>query len=93
MDETARSRGRRAGNHVLLSFLIEYVMIRQHENLNIINALIKIIATYPDLRFTQILSNLGLDKDLFYEEPNKTLEKIYNSSLYKSIIEKGRRQH
>ena len=31
---------------------------------------------YPDWRFTQILSNIGLDKDRFYEEPKETLAVI-----------------
>ena len=35
-----------------------------------------IVNRFPDLRFTQILTNLGLDKDLFYQESVDTLENI-----------------
>jgi len=49
---------------------------RRKYNLRIIVVLLKIIFKYPELRFCQILSNLGLDKDNFYEEPDKTLKRI-----------------
>lgn len=49
---------------------------REKYNLLIINRLLCILSIFPDWRFTQLLSNLGLDKDRFYEEPNKTLELI-----------------
>jgi len=49
---------------------------REKYNLLIINRLLCILAIFPDWRFTQLLSNLGLDKDRFYEEPDKTLELI-----------------
>lgn len=50
--------------------------IRQPFNLKIVDLLKKIIENNPDLRFTQILSILELDKDKFYEEPNVTLINI-----------------
>ena len=49
---------------------------RQEINLMIINKLRDIVLAYPDLRFTQILSNLNLDKNRFYEEPDETLKSI-----------------
>lgn len=56
-------------------------------NYTILCILDEIVSACPELRFTQILSNLGLDKDNFYEEPDKTLERICNSSFYKEIKE------
>lgn len=47
--------------------------IRQPFNLRIVDLLKEIIENNPDLRFTQILSILELDKDKFYEEPHITL--------------------
>jgi len=47
--------------------------IRQPFNLRIVDLLKEIIKNNPDLRFTQILSILELDKDKFYEEPHITL--------------------
>jgi len=47
--------------------------IRQPFNLRIVDLLKEIIENNPDLRFTQILSMLELDKDKFYEEPHITL--------------------
>ena len=49
---------------------------RQELNLKIINKIKDLILAHPDLRFTQILSNLNLDKDRFYEEPDETLKSI-----------------
>lgn len=54
---------------------------RKKYNLLIVWELTIIIVKHPNLRFCQILSILELDKDNFYEEPDKTLVKI-----------KGRRQ-
>ena len=50
--------------------------IRQPFNLIIVDLLKEIIKNNPDLRFTQILSILELDKDKFYEEPHITLQNI-----------------
>ena len=52
------------------------VGMRQENNRRIIEQITKIVDTYPDLRFCQILSILGLDTDRFHEEPNVTLNRI-----------------
>lgn len=49
---------------------------RQSSNLEILKILNIIVERFPQLRFTQILTNLGLDKDLFYEESVDTLDNI-----------------
>jgi hypothetical protein len=49
---------------------------RQTANLEILKILNMIVNRFPDLRFTQILTILNLDKDLFYEESVDTLEHI-----------------
>ena len=49
---------------------------RQSSNLEILKILNIIVERFPQLRFTQILTNLGLDKDLFYEESVDTLNNI-----------------
>lgn len=49
---------------------------RRKYNFKIIVELIKVIIVHPDLRFCQILSILELDRDNFYEEPDKTLSRI-----------------
>ena len=51
---------------------------RQSSNLEIVNLLSKVVERHPELRFTQILSALGLDKDRFYEESVDTLQDIKN---------------
>ena len=49
---------------------------RQTANLEILKILNTVVNRFPDLRFTQILTILNLDKDLFYEESVVTLEHI-----------------
>jgi len=49
---------------------------RQSANLEILKILDMIVNRFPQLRFTQILTILNLDKDLFYEESVDTLEHI-----------------
>lgn len=49
---------------------------RQTANLEILKILDMIVNRFPQLRFTQILTNLNLDRDLFYEESTDTLEHI-----------------
>jgi hypothetical protein len=49
---------------------------RQSANLEILKILNMIVERFPQLRFTQILTNLGLDKDLFYEESVDTLNNL-----------------
>jgi hypothetical protein len=55
---------------------ISLIKQRQSANLNILQDIKFIIEQYPDLRFTQILSILNLDKDNFYEESTVTLNKV-----------------
>ena len=57
---------------------------RKKYNLLIAWDLITIIIKHPELRFCQILTILGLDKDRFNEEPNETLENIHGSDLFKN---------
>ena len=49
---------------------------RQSANLEILKILDMIVNRFPEMRFTQILTILNLDKDLFYEESVDTLEHI-----------------
>ena len=49
---------------------------RQSANLEILKILNMIVERFPQMRFTQILTNLGLDKDLFYEESVDTLNNL-----------------
>ena len=49
---------------------------RSDSNLAILNLLFKIVYKHPELRFTQILHLLDLDKDNFQEESRATLKKI-----------------
>ena len=49
---------------------------RQTANLEILKILDMIVNRFPEMRFTQILTILNLDKDLFYEESVDTLEHI-----------------
>ena len=49
---------------------------RQSSNLEILKILNILVERFPQLRFTQILTNLGLDKELFYEESVDTLYNI-----------------
>ena len=59
-------------------------MNRYKYNLRILIELVKVVIRWKDLRFCQILCNLGIgNEDCFNEEPNKTLERIYESKLFK----------
>jgi hypothetical protein len=49
---------------------------RQTANLEILKILDIVVNRFPDLRFTQILTILNLDRDLFYEESVDTLAHI-----------------
>jgi len=52
------------------------------DNLKIIALLSRLICKYPDLRFTQLLFNLGINPDKDYnEDSHKTLIKIKNTIL------------
>ena len=67
----------------------EMIKKRQEANLEILNEIGVAIMNFPDLRFGQILANLGIieydydidnvtPKDIFYEEPVITLNRIKN---------------
>lgn len=49
---------------------------RQHWNWKIMTLIGRMMYENPDLRFCQVLSILGLDKDRFYEEPDKTYKEL-----------------
>jgi len=57
---------------------------RSYYNGKILGTLYSILDKHPDLRFCQLLSILDLDKDNFYEEPDKTLQRIYGSHFFKN---------
>ena len=49
---------------------------RRNANLEIVNILYTLAENLPDLRFSQILKNIGLDNISSIEESTVTLEKI-----------------
>ena len=49
---------------------------RRTANLEIVNILYTLAENFPDLRFSQILKNIGLDNISSIEESTVTLEKI-----------------
>ena len=49
---------------------------RRNANLEIVNILHTLAENFPDLRFSQILKNIGLDNISSIEESTVTLEKI-----------------
>ena len=49
---------------------------RRTANLEIVNILYTLTENFPDLRFSQILKNIGLDNISSIEESTVTLEKI-----------------
>ena len=49
---------------------------RRTANLEIINILHTLVENFPDLRFSQILKNIGLDNISRIEESTVTLEKM-----------------
>ena len=49
---------------------------RRTANLEIVNILYTLAENFPDLRFSQILKNIGLDNISDIEESTVTLEKI-----------------
>lgn len=49
---------------------------RRNANLEIVNILHTLTENLPDLRFSQILKNIGLDNISSIEESTVTLEKI-----------------
>lgn len=52
------------------------IQMRQWSNEAIMSKISDIIRTHPELRFCQILTILGLDKDRFYEESIDTLNDV-----------------
>jgi len=75
-------------------------MTRQEYNRGILSILSKMVEEYPDLRFGQILINTDalpgtIDyygqfkvSDPFYEEPNKTLERMSNNKNVEILFNK-----
>lgn len=57
------------------------VEVRQKYNLKCLDLIMGFVLANPDLRFTQIIFNLGLAEDRFYEESIDTYEKL--SEIYK----------
>ena len=57
---------------------------RRSYNLQILNTLFKIVESYPDLRFGQIIESFCKDyeTDFFYDEPDKTLQIIQERLKY-----------
>ena len=53
--------------------MTEFTKKRYENNLKCLDVIKKFIDKYPDWRFMQILFNIGLCEDRFYEEPDKTL--------------------
>ena len=49
---------------------------RRTANLEIINILHTLVENFPDLKFSQILKNIGLDNISSIEESTVTLEKM-----------------
>ena len=49
---------------------------RRNANLEIVNILHTLVENLPDLRFSQILTNIGLNNISSVEESTVTLEKI-----------------
>ena len=63
---------------------IEYkIKHRQEYNYKCLDKLKELIEKYPDWRFTQIIFNVGLAEDRFYEEPNETLKTLENLNIWK----------
>lgn len=61
---------------------IEYkIKHRQEYNYKCLDKLKEFIEKYPDWRFTQIIFNVGLAEDRFYEEPNETLKTLENLNI------------
>lgn len=52
----------------------EKAKMRQEYNFKCLDVLKEMIEKYPDWRFTQILFNVGLAEDRFYEESVDTYE-------------------
>ena len=51
---------------------------RKEYNLKCLEKLRELIEKYPDWRFTQIIFNVGLAEDRFFEEPDETLKTLEN---------------
>jgi len=49
-------------------------MSRLDANRELLIRLSKVVEANPDIRFVQILHTLDLDRDLFYQEPETTLQ-------------------
>lgn len=68
--------------HNIIDKEIEYkIKHRQEYNYKCLDKLKELIEKYPDWRFTQIIFNVGLAEDRFYEEPNETLKTLENLNI------------
>ena len=68
--------------HNIMNKDIEYkIKHRQEYNYKCLDKLKELIEKYPDWRFTQIIFNIGLAEDRFYEESIDTFEKIENLKI------------
>ena len=54
---------------------------RQEYNYICLDKLKELIEKYPNWRFTQIIFNVGLAEDRFYEESMDTFEKLANFKI------------
>ena len=57
------------------------MMTRLEANIKILNIIKQLACMFPDMRFNQLLSNIQVvleDKDQFYEESEKTLDRLRN---------------
>ena len=73
----------------------EKISKRQESNMKILNMLRDYLNTYPDIRFSQALFNLGIVRmdekscniiDPFYEEPVDVLERVkHNIKKHESV--------
>lgn len=63
---------------------------RQQCNKAIMVIIETIIAVYPDWRFQQVLTNIGIasTEDLFYEESRKTLTLLLENEVVKKYFKK-----
>jgi transcriptional regulator with XRE-family HTH domain len=72
-------------NCSFLSFKETVIGKRQDYNLKCLNLLLLLIENYPDWRFMQLLFNIGLCEDRFYEESIDTYNKLEEISKQHGI--------
>jgi hypothetical protein len=84
-----------AGRYITKIIAKKKISKRQETNMKILNMLRDYLNTYPDIRFSQALFNLGIVRmdekscniiDPFYEEPVDVLERVkHNIKKHESI--------